>query len=100
MRLRILASARRDLEEGYRFYESQEQGVGDYFLASVRADIEGLRLSAGIHPIKHRDYHRMLCRVFPFAVFYTRTADEVIIHAVLDCRREPGWIRHRLQSSQ
>ena len=38
MRLRILASARRDLEDGYRFYESQDQGVGDYFLASVRAD--------------------------------------------------------------
>jgi len=97
MRLRILASARRDLDEGYGFYESQEQGVGDYFLASVRADIESLRLSAGIHPIKHRDYHRMLCRVFPFAVFYTKTADEVIIHAVLDCRREPDWIRHHLQ---
>ena len=97
MRLRILASARGDLEEGCAFYESQEEGVGEYFLASVKADIESLRLSAGIHPIKHRDYHRMLCRVFPFAVFYTRTADEVIIHAVVDCRRQPDWIRHRLQ---
>jgi hypothetical protein len=75
MRLRILASARSDLDDGYRFYESQEQGVGDYFLASVRADIESLRLLAGIHPIKYKDYHRMLCRVFPFAVFYTKTAD-------------------------
>ena len=97
MRLRLLASARQDIEEGYAFYESQEQGVGDYFLASVKADIEHLRLSAGIHPIKYRDYHRMLCRVFPFAVFYTKTADEVIIYAVLDCRREPDWIRHHLQ---
>ena len=97
MTLRILASARRDLEDGYSFYESQEEGVGDYFLSSVRADIESLRLTAGIHPVKHRDYHRMLCRVFPFAVFYTRKADVVIIHAVLDCRREPDWIRHRLQ---
>ncbi|HPC60617.1 MAG TPA: type II toxin-antitoxin system RelE/ParE family toxin [Verrucomicrobiota bacterium] len=97
MRLRILASARRDLDEGYRFYEAQAQGVGDYFLASVRADIESLRLLAGIHPIKHKDYHRMLCRAFPFAVFYTKTADEVTIYAVVDCRREPAWIRRRLQ---
>jgi hypothetical protein len=97
VRLRLLASARLDLEEGYDFYESQEQGVGDYFLASVRADIENLRLTAGIHPVKYRDYHRMLCRVCPFAVYYTKAADEVIIRAVLDCRREPAWIRRRLQ---
>jgi hypothetical protein len=97
VRIRILASAQRDLEEGCAFYESQEQGVGDYFLASVRADIESLRLSAGIHPIKHRDYHRMLCRIFPFAVYYTKTSDEVTIYAVVDCRRDPAWIRHRLE---
>ena len=45
MRIRIVESARRDLEEGYAFYESQENGLGDYFLSSVRADIEGLRIS-------------------------------------------------------
>ena len=28
MRIRILASARRDLDEGYAFYESQEEGLG------------------------------------------------------------------------
>jgi hypothetical protein len=97
MKLRLLASARRDLDEGYAFYESQEPGLGDYFLASVKGDVESLRVSAGIHAIKYRDYHRMLCRVFPFAVFYTRMADGVLIHAVLDCRRDPAWIRQRLQ---
>jgi hypothetical protein len=38
--IRIVASARRDLDEGFEFYESQEIGLGDYFLSSVRADIE------------------------------------------------------------
>ena len=51
MRIRILEAARQDLDEGYAFYESQEDGLGDYFIASVRADIEGLRISAGIHRI-------------------------------------------------
>jgi hypothetical protein len=36
-------------------------------------------------------------RVFPFAVFYTKTADKVTIYAVVDCRREPAWIRRRLE---
>lgn len=35
MRIRILASARRDLEDGREFYESQGAGLGDYFIASV-----------------------------------------------------------------
>lgn len=57
MKLRILASAKRDLEEGQRFYEAQDTGLGGYFLASVTADIERLRISAGVHAVVHRDYH-------------------------------------------
>lgn len=97
MTIRILASARRDLDEGYGFYESQGQGLGDYFISSVKADIERLRITAGIHPLKHNDYHRMLCKVFPFAVYYTQTGNDVMIYAVVDCRRDPAWIRRHLE---
>ena len=96
MRIRIVASARNDLDEGYRFYEAQEPGLGDYFISSTKADIEGLRISAGIHPVKHKDFRRMLCRVFPFAVYYKATEDEAIVYAVMDCRRDPAWIRRHL----
>ena len=66
MRIRILESAKRDLDEGYAFYESQEEGLGDHFVSSVRADIEGLRISGGVHRVTYWDYHRLLCRTFPF----------------------------------
>ncbi len=97
MRVRILGSARQDLEEGFRFYESQDAGLGDYFLSSVKADIESLRISAGIHPLKYKDYHRLLCRVFPFAVYYTKQERDVVVYAVVDCRRDPAWIRRHLE---
>ncbi len=100
MRLRIAGPARRDLDEGYQFYESQEAGVGEYFLSSVRADIDGLRISAGIHAIVYHDYHRLLCRTFPFAVYDTKAGREVTIYAVVDCRRDPAWIRGHLQESR
>ena len=96
MRIRIVASARNDLDEGYQFYESQEPGLGDYFISSTKADIEGLRVSAGIHPVKHKGFRRMLCRVFPFAVDYRTKDDQAIVYAVIDCRRDPAWIRRRL----
>lgn len=42
MKIKILASASQDLIEGYRFYESQAEGVGVYFLDSLYSDIDSL----------------------------------------------------------
>ncbi len=39
-----------DLHEGFDFYEGQEAGLGDYFASQLRADIDGLKITAGIHP--------------------------------------------------
>ncbi len=93
----IAASARRDLEEGFAFYQSQEVGLGDYFLSSVKADIESLKVTAGVHKIAYADYHRLLCKSFPFAIYYTKMDREVRIFAVVDCRRDPAWIRGHLR---
>ena len=78
------------------FYDAQQPGLGDYFVTCLRADIENLRLTAGVHRIVYRDYYRLLSRVFPHGVFYTRQADEVVVWAVIDLRRDPSWIRGRL----
>ena len=75
--IRIAASARRDLDEGYDFYASQEVGLGDYFLSSVKADIESLRVTAGVHRIVYADFHRLLCKTFPFAVYYTKSDQDL-----------------------
>lgn len=34
--------------------------------------------------------------VIPFAVYYRMQNKEIIIYGVLDCRRDPAWIRKRL----
>ncbi|MCA9438778.1 MAG: type II toxin-antitoxin system RelE/ParE family toxin [Candidatus Omnitrophica bacterium] len=99
MKLRILDSALRDLEQGWWFYESQGEGVGNYFLTSLGAEIEKLRLTAGMHAIAHEDYHRALSGIFPFAIYYTKSAEEVTVYAVVDCRRDPAWIREHLEGS-
>ena len=99
MKLQILASAKKDLEEGYRFYEAQSEGLGEYFVTSVAADIESLRLFGGIHPIVYKDFHRSLCHIFPFAIYYLKSGDTVTVYAVVDCRRDPAWTRHHLAES-
>ena len=99
IQLRISDDALHDLNAGFVFYEAQQLGLGEYFVTCLRADIEGLRLTAGAHGVVYRDYHRLLSRVFPYGIFYTRVASEVIVWAVIDLRRDPDWIRTRLNPS-
>ena len=95
MRVRILREAHDDIKAGRLFYDSQEQGVGAYFSSTIYADIRSLRNFGGIHPKRH-DYHMMLVRRFPYAIFYDKSGSEVTVVAVLDCRRDPLWVAQRL----
>jgi len=95
MRIEILDEAEEDLIKGFAFYERLAEGLGDYFLDSLYADLESLRLYAGIHSL-HFGYHRLLAKRFPFAVYYKIHDKVVRIYAILDCRHDPAWVRKRL----
>jgi hypothetical protein len=87
-----------DLNDGFLLYEAQEFGLGDYFTSCLRADIEGLRITAGIHR-EVLGFHRLLSRVFPHGIFYTVHPDHVMVLAVIDLRRNPDWIKSRLKQT-
>jgi len=97
MKIRILKSAKEDLKEGFHFYESQQAGLGAYFLESLSSDINSLQLFAGIHSIHFEEYHQLLSKRFPFAVYYQVSKNKIMIHAVVDCRRNPAWIRNKFK---
>jgi hypothetical protein len=95
MTVLILDEAERDLVDGFRFYDLQETGLGDYFLDSLFSDIDSLHLYAGVHPL-HFGYHRLLSKRFPFAVYYKVEAETVSVWSVLDCRQDPATTEGRL----
>lgn len=95
MRIELLDSAEKDLLDGFGFYESQSKGLGDYFLESLFSDINSLYLYAGIHAI-YFGYNRLLSKRFPFAIYYKLDKEIIRVYAILDCRRNPSWIRNRL----
>jgi hypothetical protein len=95
MRIELLDSAENDLLDGFKFYERQSKGLGNYFIESLFSDIESLHLYAGIHSI-HFGYHRLLAKRFPFAIYYKSDKDIIRVYAILECRRNPAWIRNRL----
>ena len=97
MKIQILDLAKDDLIAGYRFYEKQESGLGNYFLRHLYTDIDGLKITAGTHLKPYRHFHRALSKRFPFAIFYTVENTVIRVRAIVDCRRRPSWIRKHLR---
>ena len=96
MKIKILSSALEDLYVGRLFYEKQGEGLGEYFFDSLFSDIDSLVLYGGIHA-KVYGYHRMLCKRFPYAVYYKLEGEEVaVVYRVLDLRRNPKKIKQAL----
>jgi plasmid stabilization system protein ParE len=96
IRVRVSSDALEDLNGGFIFYEFQDSGLGEYFLSQLRADIDGLKITAGIHRQPHRHLHRLLSRRFPYAIFYEFKDSEALVVAIVDCRRDPDWISSHL----
>lgn len=98
MKIRLLETALQDLMEGFDFYEKQDDNLGAYFLDSLFSDIDSLLIYAGIHPVYFKVYYRILSKRFPFAIYYRIDGNDVMVYAVLDCRRNPAWARKRLKA--
>lgn len=95
MRITILPSAMNDLTGGEEFYEQQQEGLGAYFRDSLYSDIDSLKLYAGIHRQVY-GCHRLLSKRFPYFIYYKVEGNTASVKAVLDCRRDPKWIKSKL----
>lgn len=51
---------------------------------------------AGIHRMVFGYHSRLLSKRFPFGIYYRVVDEVVLVTAVLDCRRNPGWTRRRM----
>jgi hypothetical protein len=96
MKIKILPSAHRDLANGFAFYESQQEGLGSYFLESLMSDIDSLLLYGGTHR-KVFGYYRLLSKRFPYAAYYSLEGEIFIVKAILDCRRDPERIKEAIE---
>lgn len=96
MNIKILDLAYDDIAKGIHFYDSQEIGLGKYFLDSIMSDIQSLKIYCGIH-IKIKEYNRLLSKRFPYSIYYKYDNINIYIYAVLDCRKNPLNIKKELK---
>jgi len=97
--IRLLDLAEADLLAGFELYEGRASGIGWYFIETLFSEIDSLHLYAGVHR-RVFGYFRMLSRRFPYAIYYQVESDEIQVWRILDCRRDPKWIRKQLAKPQ
>lgn len=126
MIVEVLATAEEDLWAGFNFYDQQISGLGDYFLRSLRSDIIGLRLTAGIHSKRGKLFRIKSKHTagwgaagstavgspvgasfagaselhFPHSIYYFLKGNVIYVLMVLDVRQAPSKIHQREKKEQ
>jgi plasmid stabilization system protein ParE len=88
-RLLVRPAAAADIEEAYRWYERQQEGLGDEFLTAVDATMNDILAHPRIYPVIYRDLRRALLRRFPYAIFYRLYGETAVAVACMHGRRDP-----------
>ncbi len=89
MKIKLSGGAERDIERGCDFYRKIDLDLAVYFNDCISADIDSLKLYAGVHA-SIDGWHYTFANRFPFVIWYGIQDDVAIVYAVLDGRREPS----------
>ena len=95
--IRFHELAQRELEEAIADYELRSEGLGDRFLAEVRAAVSFIHEYPESSPIIDRGIRRKVLVKFPYDLFYTLETTGVLIMSVAHESRRPGFWRGRVQ---
>lgn len=85
-----------DLSDAYSWYEEQRVGLGEEFMTSVDACVEGILRNPTMYARVHEEYRRALTRRFPYAIFYEVVDDTITVYGVFHTARDPDKWRRRL----
>lgn len=97
MRIEFHPEALAEFEDAACYYANCQKGLESRFIFSIESALSQIQKTPTRWRVFEEDVRRYLTRVFPYAVLYTIEKNYVLIIAVMHCRREPGYWRHRLK---
>ena len=93
---RFHPQAKAELKAIGDYYEAKQFGLETDFLREAIIAIDDVRRFPHAWPVLEGDLrHRIFAR-FPFSILYSVEEDHVLIIAIMDGRREPGYWKDRL----
>ena len=94
MKISMIPLARREMLRAARWYESKAPDLSDRFLDEIRRAMRAVLEFPAAPPIIIAPYRRQLLKDFPYALVYRVENDEIVVLAVANLKRRPGyWIR-------
>ena len=87
--------AEKEFNEAVEYYEDIEPGLGYDFALEVYSAINRAINFPKAWGILEGGVRRSLVKRFPYGVLYTEEKDQIIILAVMNLHRRPGYWKHR-----
>jgi toxin ParE1/3/4 len=88
-RLLFRPQAQSEILETRVWYDDQRPGLGRTFAAAVEETLSGIVRNPLAYPRVHGETRRALVPRFPYAIFFSIVADELVVLAVMHGRRHP-----------
>jgi len=82
--------AEQDIKTAYQWYESQQTGLGEEFLASLRQKLDSIHIFPESAEIIHKRIRRAIVPRFPYLLFYLIEQDRIAVLAVFHTSRNPA----------
>ncbi len=83
-------AARAEFDGASLWYEDRRPGLGVQFVAEIDRAVNLASKYPDRYPIKHKEIRGIQAHRFPYSVFYTVEARQIVVLAVFHARREPA----------
>lgn len=97
MKARFIAPAALELDEAVRYYDHQFPGLGYRFYQETSAAVERILIMPEAWQKVGERSRRCMLKGFPYALFYVREEEEILITAVAHLHRDPSHYRDRIK---
>jgi len=96
--IKFLAIARHEISDAYRYYNRQHAGLGEEFVAEIRASAKRLARYPEASPYQRGEIRKYLLSRFPYKLLYAIRGEKIIVIAVAHQHRDPDyWVERETQ---
>ena len=81
--------AEQDLKETHEWYEAQRQNLGIEFIDEIDAVIHKIEETPQQYRKIYKNIRRALCKRFPYAVYFIKANQDIVVIGALHHRRNP-----------
>jgi len=81
--------AEKDIAETYKWYNQEQEGLGDTFLDQLERSLEFIKKTPAQYQIRFKDVRMVKVNRFPICIHYTIEENTVFVHAALSTSRDP-----------